>query len=242
VPSASAMYRRDRCVCPSSRRTARRLRSLLLVASVFGVPGVPGVAGATTGPAHKTRPGRHVAHRRSHRRPGRPTVKAPPAPAPAPAACPYYADLAPGGSNLPTIAHATICLIDRERAQRGLSGLRENAALDRTAAGHSADMIAAGYFDHTGPKGDTAVSRILASGYMTGCSGCALGENIGVGGTGSSTPAEMVAMWMADPPHRANILDPAFRDVGVGAVDAMPAVVGGGPGATYTADFARAGP
>ncbi len=249
MPSVNRMYRRDRCEGPGSRRTTGLLGGLVLVTSVLAVPGL---AGAAAGPAHARHHGR-AAHPRA-RRPGRPTAHGPSAPSPprAPsvlpptgtpstAACPN-ADLTPVRPNLATIVRATICLIDRDRAARGLSALRENPALDRTAAGHSADMVTAGYFDHTGPSGDTAVSRILAGGYMTGCSGCALGENLGVGGTGSSTPTEMVGMWMGDPPHRANILDPTFRDIGVGAVDGMPATVGAGPGATYTADFAFSGP
>ncbi len=236
------MSRQDRCECLGSRRSAELLAGLLLAALVLGGPAI---AGAIVPATVKSRPGRHHAHPRTRHRPRRPAVKAAPvhsAPAAAPpAACPN-AYLTPGVSNLPTIAGATICLVNRERAERGLPGLRENADLDRAAAGHSADMVTAGYFDHTGSQGDGPMARILASGYMTACSRCAVGENIGAGGTGSSTPAEMVAAWMGDPPHRANILDPGFRDIGVGAVAAVPVVVGGDSGATYTADFAFAGP
>lgn len=39
----------------------------------------------------------------------------------------------------------------------------------------------------------------------------------------ASLPAEAVAMWMASPGYRRNILDPAWRVVGVSAVLAMAA-------------------
>jgi uncharacterized protein YkwD len=42
--------------------------------------------------------------------------------------------------------------------------------------------------------------------------------------------------WMHSPPHRANILDPGFRDAGVGVARGYP--LGGARGsATYTVDF-----
>jgi hypothetical protein len=48
----------------------------------------------------------------------------------------------------------------------------------------------------------------------------------------------MVAMWMDSAPHRANILDPGFRDAGAGAV-LGDAGLGGLSGAvTYVLDLA----
>lgn len=49
-----------------------------------------------------------------------------------------------------------------------------------------------------------------------GVRGRTLGETIawGVGSTG--TAQAIVAMWMASPPHRATMLRPGFRRVGVG--------------------------
>jgi uncharacterized protein YkwD len=41
---------------------------------------------------------------------------------------------------------------------------------------------------------------------------------------------------MHSPPHRANILDPGFRDAGVGVARGFP-LGGGGAAATYTVDF-----
>jgi uncharacterized protein YkwD len=41
--------------------------------------------------------------------------------------------------------------------------------------------------------------------------------------------------WMHSPGHRANVLKPGFRELGVGVVARVP--VGGAAGATYTVDF-----
>ena len=44
--------------------------------------------------------------------------------------------------------------------------------------------------------------------------------------------------WMASPPHRAHILDSAFRDVGIGFARGTPKP-SDGPGATYCVEFGR---
>ena len=52
---------------------------------------------------------------------------------------------------------------------------------------------------------------------MTQCHGNAAGENIAFGNV---TPQRMVAMWMASPGHRANILSRTFTYIGIGATRA----------------------
>jgi uncharacterized protein YkwD len=42
-----------------------------------------------------------------------------------------------------------------------------------------------------------------------------VGENVAYGNV---TPEQLVAMWMASPGHRANLLKPGFTHIGVGAV------------------------
>ena len=53
-----------------------------------------------------------------------------------------------------------------------------------------------------------------------------------------STPSAIVAGWMRSPEHRANILNPDFRDSGIGIVAHAPRRYSGGQrGATYTQQF-----
>jgi len=46
------------------------------------------------------------------------------------------------------------------------------------------------------------------------------GENLYVGALGSASAREVVSAWLQSPGHRANILNPAFRDVGAALVRA----------------------
>ena len=49
------------------------------------------------------------------------------------------------------------------------------------------------------------------------------GENIAYGGGRYGTPKSITKAWMNSPGHRANILNPTFKDVGVGFEPGSPA-------------------
>lgn len=134
-------------------------------------------------------------------------------------------------------ATATLCLLNAERAKRGLPPLADNPMLARVAARHSADMVARRYFEHDSPDGTTPQDRLRTAGYARGTSR-STGENIAWGRGDSGTPAAIVEQWMNSPAHRADILRPAFREVGVGIALGVPTAAGrGDDGATYTTDF-----
>jgi uncharacterized protein YkwD len=144
----------------------------------------------------------------------------------------------------PTLANstraeaATLCLVNVQRARHGLRALRANAALARSAAGHSEDMVSENYFDHVSPAGVTPLQRIKASAYLPRRSVYLVGENIAVGTMQLATPAAIVACWMKSSHHRANILSRDFRDSGIGiAAQAPSRYANGQPGATYTQQF-----
>ena len=61
------------------------------------------------------------------------------------------------------------------------------------------------------------------------------GENIARGGV---SPRTMVRLWMNSPGHRANILQPGFRRLGVGVAAGAPQPVNGAA-ATYVTNFGR---
>lgn len=133
-----------------------------------------------------------------------------------------------------------LCLINRVRAHYGLHPLAFNTELRDSATGHSASMVTHHYFAHEGPGGSMD-SRITRTGYLHRASAFTVGENIGGGGRHHGSPMAVFEEWMHSPPHRANILDPGFRDAGVGVARGYP--MGGAAGsATYTVDFgARSG-
>jgi uncharacterized protein YkwD len=95
------------------------------------------------------------------------------------------------------------------------------------------------YFEHLGPRGQTPLARMRAVGYISSSRvGYEVGENIAWGTRRLATPRAIVAAWMASPGHRANILDPRYRETGIGVAPHPPrALAHGQPGAIYTQDF-----
>ena len=158
--------------------------------------------------------------------------------APAPARftqdCPD-ADLEPAADNQGRIRAAILCLHNQIRAENGLPRLRENKRLRRAAVGHSRNMVARKFFEHTTPSGVTMVDRILKARYVREDQGWMLGENLAWGTGSYATPRGAVQAWMESPGHRANILKRAYREMGVGLVLGVP--VSDAAGATYTVDF-----
>ena len=134
---------------------------------------------------------------------------------------------------------ATLCLINRERSDRGEQPLRWNARLVRPPRNTPRAWPGVTTSSTSGPAGDTPLSRMRRSGYIYSPQiGYAVGENIGFGTLWLGTPRAIVAAWMASPGHRANILDPRFRDTGIGVSPHPPAALADGqPGGIYTQDF-----
>jgi uncharacterized protein YkwD len=132
---------------------------------------------------------------------------------------------------------ATLCLINRERTTRGLQALAENSLLSSASLAHSKDMVARKFFEHDTPEGRSVGDRLRAIGYGRGQVRSA-GENLAWGARDDATPAAIVRIWMESPGHRADILRPAFTEIGIGIVLGAP--VPGKPerdAATYTTDF-----
>lgn len=110
-----------------------------------------------------------------------------------------------------------LVLTNRERAKVGAPALTTNLLLQQSAQNFAKDMVKRNYFSHTDPEGRSSLDRIRAAGYLTPPCACAwmyrTGENLG---KGQQTPAEIVRDWMASPLHRENLLNPAFKDIGIG--------------------------
>ncbi|MER5635442.1 sigma-70 family RNA polymerase sigma factor [Kitasatospora sp. NPDC002227] len=116
-----------------------------------------------------------------------------------------------------------IDLVNAQRAKAGCGPVKSNAQLQKAAQGHSDDMAARNFFDHTNPDGQGPQARIDATGYRWST----WGENIAMG---QADPPSVMDSWMNSPGHRANILNCAFTDLGVG-------VHYGSGGPWWTQDF-----
>jgi uncharacterized protein YkwD len=136
---------------------------------------------------------------------------------------------------------STACLINEQRTARGLRPVRSNARLWRAGLRHSSEMVALGFFAHTTPTGVTFIERIKATGYTRGARSWFVGENLVWGFGAQSTPAALVTAWMNSPPHRENLLNGSFREIGVAAVRGTPQVKSNPAGITVSSEYGYRG-
>jgi uncharacterized protein YkwD len=117
--------------------------------------------------------------------------------------------------------------INQARAAHGIRPLSAGVRLQRAARAHSQAMARSGSFTH-----GNWYRRLRRHGVRARTVGETIAWGVGADGTASA----IVRMWLASPPHRATMLDRAFRRIGVGvAVGTMSGI----PGARVaTADFA----
>ena len=95
------------------------------------------------------------------------------------------------------------------RTGAGLDRLVPDAGLTRAAQAHAQDMETNSYFSHTGLDGSRPAARARAQGVCYSL----LAENIA---NGVTTEAEVVEIWRASPPHRANMLARTANSYGLG--------------------------
>ena len=126
------------------------------------------------------------------------------------------------------------------RATHGLTRFKRSNALSRTALGHSVEMATVGFFTHESQDG-TPFWRRVKQIYGPRTKGWTVGENLAMFGGAEPTAADIVAAWMASPPHRANVLRAMFREAGVGVIfnPVAGGVFGGEPTWVVTLDVGR---
>lgn len=140
--------------------------------------------------------------------------------------------------SLQPLNHNVLASVNRFRASHGLAALHESPALDRAAREHSLEMGRLGYFSHTSPGGTQFFQRIRHFYSPRGYSYWAAGENL-VWASPILGAAGAMRLWIASPPHRANLLSHQWRQIGISAVGVAraPGVYGGRHVTIITADF-----
>jgi hypothetical protein len=158
------------------------------------------------------------------------------APAPARAAdCPG-ADATPAAQGPGPAGAATLCLLNAERAARGLRPLARQDNLTWASQGYSDLMVGRAFFAHETPEGVDLVARLTVARYLgAGVEDWYVGENLAWGQGPLSTPRAIVAAWIASDGHRENILSAEFDEIGIGITAGTP--LAGPDGATYATDF-----
>ena len=131
------------------------------------------------------------------------------------------------------LAGAVLGLLNEHRQSLGLRPLSGSSSLEASAAWKARHMAAYRYLGHDDPAPPVArgvSARLAACGYPVSSSGW--GENVAAG---YRTAASVMAGWLGSAGHRANIENPSFTVVGIGAAaDASGAVY-------WVQDFGTAG-
>jgi uncharacterized protein YkwD len=123
--------------------------------------------------------------------------------------------------NRDAVKNEVVSLTNAQRLQAGLNPLTRNQLLESAAQAHVADMDASNrYLAHTGSNGSDPVARIATTGYKGGWVDLGNGQLRTISSenaaSGQMTPAEVVNAWMNSPGHRAAILDPYTKEIGIG--------------------------
>lgn len=118
-------------------------------------------------------------------------------------------DSLPGTSSASSYEAEVIRLVNKIRTEEGLPALTTNSSLSNAAALRAEEIVT--LYSHTRPDGSSCFTVLPAFSI----SYRAAGENIAAG---QPTPAAVVNAWMNSLGHRANILNPKFKSLGVGYV------------------------
>ncbi|MGZ4338380.1 MAG: CAP domain-containing protein [Gaiellaceae bacterium] len=134
--------------------------------------------------------------------------------------------------------YGVLAQLNHVRLEHGLVPLHLNIRLSESADEHSREMGSDGYFAHASFDGTTYWKRIEQWYRWSGYQVWSVGENL-LWSSPDLSPATALKMWMQSPEHRANILNPNWREIGIAAVhsDGAPGTFGGLPVTIITTDF-----
>lgn len=128
--------------------------------------------------------------------------------------------------------------INAVRARRGLARLRLSHPLHAAATFHSYEMARGGFFSHDSADGASVSTRLARFYRAIGYRQWQVGETL-LWYSPTLGSAGVVREWLTSPDHRAILLDPEFREIGVSAVHAKAAAgpPDGDEATIVTADF-----
>ena len=103
--------------------------------------------------------------------------------------------------------------INSARATNGVPPLALNQVLSAAAQGHSEDMAANDFVDHTGSGGSSLADRLTAEGFPRYSSGLVATEAVYRSSEGMQ---EAFDWWMSSPSHEDILLSTFYREIGLG--------------------------
>lgn len=121
----------------------------------------------------------------------------------------YALFLVGGASGQDDVAAQVLKRINRAREDAGMPALSRNPQLDAAAQAHANDLLQNGArLGHTGSDGSSIKQRVAGSGFAGG----AVGENW----AGYRSVDKVMEFWLNDAPHRRNILNRRYSEIGIG--------------------------
>jgi uncharacterized protein YkwD len=115
-------------------------------------------------------------------------------------------------------ASAMFCLLNQERAKRGIGRLHHDAKLARVAGRHARHMVRYSFTGHNSPKAGGLVQRVKRAHVFSRTRAFSVGENLGWGGS----PRAINSAWMRSAIHKKATLLRNFTKVGIGVVRGLP--------------------
>lgn len=103
-------------------------------------------------------------------------------------------------------------ITNEKRASAGLPQLNLNSTLSSAAYSKGRDMIERDYWSHTAPDGTQPWKFFTDLGYRYRYAGENLARDF-------TNPSSAVDAWMSSPTHRDNILNPKYKEIGIGVVE-----------------------
>lgn len=117
-----------------------------------------------------------------------------------------------------SLESALVRQINTVRVARGVRPLSPSAHLKRAASTHSRAMVEQGFFAHESADGTSFADRLKRFYPVRGS--WSVSENLAIFGGVAPTAEAVVQAWLDSPAHRANLLGPSFRELGLGVVSA----------------------
>lgn len=105
-----------------------------------------------------------------------------------------------------------VALTNQKRAESGLPALALNQSLSAAAYTKGRDMIDRDYWAHVSPDGVQPWKFFSDFGYKYRYAGENLARDF-------STAGSAVDAWMNSPTHKENILNPKYKEIGIGVVE-----------------------
>ena len=117
---------------------------------------------------------------------------------------------------LTSLETGVLSQLNEIRANHGLQPVKISARLTAAAAQHTTEMGTTGYFAHSSHDG-TAFWKRIGHWYASGGYGYwSVGENL-LWSSPELHATSALQLWMHSPEHRANILKPRWREIGIAA-------------------------